>query len=289
MIRDMFSLVGYIRDLATTVLAKELPRGRGVPDKAVQDKYRDTLEAVPVGERDKAVKNAIKDIEDIIRSKDVSDDIADLYPGWKLDDFAEFLKYLKGEKTVKEKTVKEKKSPGEKAPPKGKFDVKRVRIFFSAPEENELKTFAGKANFQWVGFEIIFTDSDLNHFKYQAPVYSWGGNKAGGEIVMDAESEKTQSQSSKITVDEAKKGLPNPIQNKGRLYKSGYVDFYNIPTRTLGGGELNIKGWINSKGESTGDAKKYTAGDFTTQFISNQFYKLITKDQKIMPLIWPSK
>jgi len=265
----MVSLIEHIRKLAR-VLAEELPAGRGISDKAVQDKYRKTLEAIPEDEREESLKDAIKDIQEIIKDKEVPEDLAELYPKWKVGDFSEYMKYLKGSKTLEdiEKEEEPKKNPGESS--SGGVDPEKVRLFFMAPDNPSTKTLTPEGNFQWVGYELLFK-KDGKHYKYQTPLWAYGEEASGDQSILEFDlNSKELTETKDFSIDQAK----NLLKKYRTIYPEGLSGFYyNVPEQ-FAKGKVNIDQWARY-------GKKYTYGDFDKKFRKSGFYKVVGKDKEL--------
>jgi hypothetical protein len=243
-------------------LADKIPQGRGVSDKAIQDKYEKTLEAIPESEQEKTLKSAIGDIQDIIKTKEVPPDIADLYPKWKVGDFAEYLKYIKGDKEVPEE--KEKPEPEEDSSSKG-LSPEMVRLFFMAPDDPSTKTITPEGNFQWVGYELLFKKNQ-KHYKYRTPLWAYGDEAEGDQTVVDSENEETKD----LSLDQVKDSL----KKYRMVYPAGLSGFYyNVP-ESLAKSKFDVDQWIRA-------GKKYTFSDFDKKFRKSGFYKLVNKGKKL--------
>ena len=236
------------------VLSGKLPEGRGVSDQVIQKKYEETLKAFP--DDDKAIKDALSDIETIIKDKEVPDEVAEHFPKWDIGDFKEYAKYLKGEKKIKE----EKKPEKEKST--GRFEPEMVRLFFMAPDNPSTETITPQGNFQWIGYELLFKkiSPTVKHYKYRTPLWAYGEESEGGsQIVLDSEGEETKD----FTVDEAKKAL----EKYRTVYPTGLSGFYyNVP-KSMAGSKFDPDLWVKA-------GKKYTFDKFDEKFRKSGFYKL---------------
>lgn len=276
----MISLHGYLRDVAS-VLAAKLPPGRGVATKDIEEKYKQTLEAIPEAERDKKIGDAIKDIEDIIKKKEIPDDIQELYVKWKVGDFAEYMKYLKGTKTIEVEEEEKEEAPEEesKGSSKGLMIPEKARLFFMAPDNASTETITPQGNFQWIGYELTF-QSGSQHYVYRSPLWPWGEEKKGGDqtvLEFDPQTEEVE-ESDDFTVDQAKKSLKSfraiPPNTGPNIYKalsniSGF--FYNVPKGDVA--IVNMDKWKKT-------AKRYTYEEFKQKFRDSGFYKLVSKNEK---------
>jgi len=272
----MISLHGYLRSVAS-VLATKLPPGRGVSTKDIEEKYQQTLEAIPEQERDKKIADAIKDIEDIIKKKEIPDDIQELYVKWKIGDFSEYMKYLKGTKTLE--VEEEEKTPEKKEPDSEAMVPEKVRLFFMAPDEASTETITDQGNFQWIGYELTFKVG-AQHYVYRTPLWPWGEEKKGGDQIVlesDPQTDKIE-ESGDFTLDQVKRGLekyravsPNtgPDIYKALNNISGF--FYNVDKNDSS--TFNVDNWKKT-------SKRYTYEDFNKKFRDSGFYKLVSKSDK---------
>lgn len=151
-----------------------------------------------------------------------------------------------------------------------KYKLHEIRISFEAPPLRDLnpksltveKNKEFEANFQWIKYAVLFTDSDMNWYSYITPLYPWGTKQKGGQEIF-------------------------PSDSVGNIEKAGEIDvsvediqkeFSEVLTKP----ELEPRTQVSYINAHKHDQKKYSSEQFKLTFIDSGRYIVLTKDRKFM-------
>lgn len=151
------------------------------------------------------------------------------------------------------------------------YEPEKVRAYFSAPDKPSTETVTEEGNFQWTRYELIFkrtilgpkdSPTEIKHFIYKTPLYSWGEEAPGGQEVVDSDPDITKAD---MTPEEAKR----EVTWRGKHILRG-PDLYPVGLEGV---------YINTHKSAPG--KEYTYDDFNKKFRKSGFYKVVSKSKKL--------
>jgi hypothetical protein len=151
-----------------------------------------------------------------------------------------------------------------------KFTVHDIKISFSAPNpkvgsaetltvEKEKKF---EANFQWLRYAILFTDSAMKWYGYITSLNAWGTKLPGDQQVFNSDSKGKQykDESAPFSVEEIERALSKYLKEPD-LHPKAQV--------------IYINGHKSDKGH------EYSSDEFK-KFFNNDFYVVISKNKELV-------
>jgi hypothetical protein len=155
------------------------------------------------------------------------------------------------------------------------YKLHEVTISFFAPDPKTRSTETltidkdkgFEANFQWLRYSVLFTDSDMDWYAYTTPLTPNGKKPLGGQEVYpsDTKFKVDRTKAADIDPEEVEGAFPNLLKGPN-LKPEARVNYV-----LLSGVDANAR-----------VVKSYDLEEFRRIFVTDGFYKLITKGMEIV-------
>jgi len=151
-----------------------------------------------------------------------------------------------------------------------KYKLHGVRIYFSAPPKTSTETVTlDKGNFQWVYYQILFTDPKMNRYIYQITLQPWGETGKHGVVDISKANATWKVDQGEIDLDsEAIKKIFETTEPFKALLKG--PDLFP---------KVGALSYVNTHVSEKG--KSYLPEQFKKQF-DDEFYALVSKTKELV-------